>query len=731
MGNLRRSRITGVSNPTWETMLVGGGGFITGMDSQGGVLLARSDTPNSLYRWSAAANKWIGLLTSYSLPSGYVMSYGPTTASAGPANGVWEARIAPSNTSKFYMIYCNSPFVSTDSGASWTNIRGSGWPTDAFEANSSERNLNYRMMVISNNDNKVFVGTPTQGTYKTIDGGANWSKDTNLATPTSVGTYFAEDVASAGQTLYAAVHGTGVYRSVNGGTSWSRLNTTGEPTSFSSGMHMIVDQNGKLWLTNGSNLKTWANGVGWVNTAMTDGPAAVYVDPNNANNVLSVSYGGRFYKSTDGGTTFPQSRIPDMHIDGTGDALWMDWDCIGGYQEGGSGYSPGSYGLSTACLLSDNAGNVYYPNGFGVLKQTNANIFDGNSDVTNWLSFSRGMESIDANYLIHPPGGNPVGTCWDVILWNFTDSRTYAASYGPDDNFYGPMPNYGVQNRGWNLDYASSNPDYLVLCWSQGGYYSTNKGVNWQPFTNTSGSPWARAWLGACAAASTPNNIVVMVEGTQPAYTTDGGVNWSSCTYAGNDNQNFPSLGCASFVCADRVIANRFYIRSPGDGWYLSTNSGATFSKVSSDTRGDAFTRVKCVPGNAGHVFWVTGQSLNLQPEANALLRISVDSASTFNTLSDFIAVEDVGFGTIVSGQTYPTIYLAAYRSSASKYGIWECVDFNPTTRAGTWTLLSNSDGTNYPEGHFAAITGVAGDPDVDHRVSVCYTNGGFKRYRS
>jgi hypothetical protein len=87
-------------------------------------------------------------------------------------------------------------------------------------------------------------------------------------------------------------------------------------------------------------------------------------------------------------------------------------------------------------------------------------------------------------------------------------------------------------------------------------------------------------------------------------------------------------------------------------------------------------------------------------------LKWSTNSCASFSTLSGFRSVEDVGFGTVVSGQTYPTIYIAAYRTSTSTYGVYKCNNFNPSTGAGTWTLMTNADGTNYPEGWFAAISG-------------------------
>ena len=84
-------------------------------------LLARSDTPPAIYRFDATANKWLPLHTSYTMPPAYVVSYGTNAVL-----GVWEARICPSLTTKFYMIYNNKPFVSKNSGGTWALANGMG-----------------------------------------------------------------------------------------------------------------------------------------------------------------------------------------------------------------------------------------------------------------------------------------------------------------------------------------------------------------------------------------------------------------------------------------------------------------------------------------------------------------------------------------------------------------------------------------------------------------------------
>src|SRR5260221_5796840 len=119
------------STPTWHTLPVGGGGFMRGMDivQSNNTMLVRSDTPPSLWLFNVAQNKWLPLITAYSMPVAFQVSYGTNAAV-----GCWEARICPSLTTKFYMLYSNAVFVSTNSGgALWLLYSFSGITDDAAD----------------------------------------------------------------------------------------------------------------------------------------------------------------------------------------------------------------------------------------------------------------------------------------------------------------------------------------------------------------------------------------------------------------------------------------------------------------------------------------------------------------------------------------------------------------------------------------------------------------------
>lgn len=715
-------------------------------------MIVRSDTPPALWRWSVSANKWLPLVTAYSMPTAYQTSFGTNAAA-----GCWEARICPSNTQKFYMFYGGTigsgptiPWVTTNQGGTWTAANGTGFPTvtdvDANANGSAE--FNYKMAVDPHNDAIVYLGLPSQGLWKTTNSGGSWAQDTGVTASTSIGIAIAFDPASVvggvTQTIYACSNGQGVWRTTNAGGSWTKLNTTGMPTAY---CQMVVDSTGKLWLSTGTGSRsvwTWTPST-WVNNSVSDGIGLgpIAVDPNQPLNVVTSSPQGRTYLSVDGGTTWTASTIITT-INGTGDDPWMSFGPAAGFQTPGYtpppsyGYSGGSYGISMGAFAFDSASNLYCSHGFGILESTNP-FANWNTAIT-WNSKSRGTEALDTTCIVHPPHGNPIGTAWDLPIWNFpnylSNPTSYPAYYGPTTDFNGPMPNYGVQGvRGWHIDYASSapNPAFLVSLTAAGGFYSPDSGVSWTIFPAQ--TPFTRSFFSGSVASSTATNHIAWCEGDVPYFTTNNGTGWTACTYAGN--QFGVSFAPSTYVCADRVTANKFYIYSEGDGFYSSTNSGTTFTKVSSFHVSTGQPRFKAVPGNAGHVFWTPGISLNALPQTSDFLYWNTNSAASsssgatdlWNTLSDFNSVFDFGFGTVVSGQAYPTIYLAAYRISTGVLGVYKCINFNPSTGTGTWTLMTNSDGTALPEGWFAPINSVAGDPAIDGSCSIAYQNGGFKRY--
>ena len=235
---------------------------------------------------------------------------------------------------------------------------------------------------------------------------------------------------------------------------------------------------------------------------------------------------------------------------------------------------------------------------------------------------------------------------------------------------------------------------------------------------------WSNGGYGSIA-CSTPSNIVIQVPNGL-FYTVNGGVNWIAASYAGN-NAAYPYTRGMHFICADPNVANKFLISSPGDGIYKSTDSGATWSKVSSfNPASRGFDQhLIGIPGQAGH-FLITGGYLDnaTPPQPGGALYRSTDDGVTWPAITNVGEVWCMDYGTTVSGQSYPTIYFAGWanRGSGMEFGVWKTID-----NFSTFTLLGN---THYPMGWYSVIGGIAGDKNIDGACSISYFGGGFKTFR-
>ena len=198
-----------------------------------------------------------------------------------------------------------------------------------------------------------------------------------------------------------------------------------------------------------------------------------------------------------------------------------------------------------------------------------------------WTDMSAGIENLVANEIIVPPGGNPVLASWDRPFFEITNPNAYPSTYGP--------VNSAQIVAGWSVDYASSNPSFIVGLADWWGVeesgYSTNGGQTWTTFA--SDIPGAdSAFMGGTIAASTPQNIIwAPADNQQPYYTLNGGSTWSPITLPGVSS--WSGFDWAYYldqrsVTADRVLANTFYLYYPGQGVFETTNGGATLDKCPS-----------------------------------------------------------------------------------------------------------------------------------------------------
>ena len=165
---------------TWSTIPIGGGGYCDGIDiaPDGLTTVVKSDTHPAPYLKSGS--RFLPLSIATSMPAIYVGTRNNTDKLA---VGVWEVRICPSITSKFYMITVDPAgklFVTTNAGTTWTEL--ANFPAQGdLESNDQYRSYCYRMAVDPQNDNILFIGTVSKGLHRSLDGGVTWSVRTVVA----------------------------------------------------------------------------------------------------------------------------------------------------------------------------------------------------------------------------------------------------------------------------------------------------------------------------------------------------------------------------------------------------------------------------------------------------------------------------------------------------------------------------------------------------------------------
>lgn len=692
--------ISGAGLTTWSTLKIGGGGYLTGLDiAVDGTKVVRTDTYGA-YRW--AGSQWTQLVTMQSMPA--------AQAGLGKGAGVNEIRIAPSNTSRLYMNFNGQMFISNNSGDTWSLL--SNYSTVSWDANNTGvKDRGPFIAVDPANADIVFAGTPSSSLRRSLNAGSTFSNMSTVASPSGgVPHFIAFDPTSAvsggaTQGIYAASNGTGVYQTTNGGTSWTLLNSAGMPTSMG---RMVVDgANGNLWVIDTSSetqtpwkgqVKKFSGGV-WSNASLpTDKHSITF----NGSTVYVVDDVGDVTVSTNSGSSWGTDGDPNPIRVAT-DVPWLQNTNEGLMSAGDAAWN----------FLTN---RLEFAQGIGYWYAAAAQI----GVTTTWTSQTIGIEQLVARWAISPwvSGSKPLVTTLDRPIFRSADPNTYPSNHGVNYN--------NVLVNGYSTDWATSDPTFIGVIANNGGTdtsgKSTDGGVTtpWTEFVSktplqSGGNP------GGGMAVSTASNIVWAPSNnsTNIYFTTNGGTSWSTSTTGTSDGWGNSSSLNRQIVCADRVTANKFYAYNQGPtaaGVYSSTNSGSTYTRVKTGTLSafDNFNAsLRCVPGNANHLFFTGGPIGGPTNDADQLQR-STDGGANWSNVTNVKAIK-VGFGKIAPGQTYPSIYVYGFLSSV--FGIFRSDD-----NASSWVTISNG----YPMGSFDEIQTIEGDANTYGTVYIGFSGSGF-----
>lgn len=680
---------------SWKPMKIGGGGWMVGMDihpSKGGPMYARTDVSGA-YRWEPSSSSWKQLLTSDSLPPGYV--------GYGKYRGVDSLVAAPSDPDIAYMAYEGEIFRSSNRGDLWTATGFSGNRV-GMEPNGDGRQEGERLGVDPHNSNVVYYGSIGQGLWFTEDAGAIWTKvnaipvgtpqhgvntvvfDRNSGTvPTATG-------ALKTRVIYVTVDSGGVFQSMDAGATWTRISDASGPPSSPRIRDAAIGPDSTFYVTcdnvagaSGSVWKYSPDGAWKDITPSGSQPYwAIAVSPSDPALIVVLCNGGQAFVSRDQGSTWTSpafSRIsPVIGWLGTQEHHW--------FSTGEIGFAPD--------------GRLWFAEGFGIWFT---------DDITGknipWHAASEGIEEACGNDIIAPPGGKPVAAMWDIGVFRFDDPDAYAAQRA--------VPYFMSAT---SLDWCPADPSFIAAVFrNQNAFpphirefgYSTDGGVSWHMQT----VPAALDYGNIAVSAASPEKIVWAPAGARPLhYTTDRGNTWKPSSLDGAEFSASMNIWASQKpLCADRVLPGTFYFYHTGTGGILrSTDGGATFTRSGKTTPHCYNATLKAAPGHAADLWLAEGSG------AKGGLWHSSDGGQNWTAIPFFDRAFNLGFGKPQKDDSYPALYVAGI--AQGQVGIYRSVD-----EGRTWDKIGL-----FPLGVFDWIDAVDGDKQLFGKVYIGFAGTGF-----
>jgi len=486
---------------------------------------------------------------------------------------------------------------------------------------------------------------------------------------------------SATQTIYVGVadNGTSIYRSTDGGASWDAL--PGQTTGYLP-HHGVLGSNGLLYITysdgvgpyDGQKGDVWkydtASGA-WtsispVPSSSSDdyyGYGGLAVDAQHPDTIMVAALNSWWpdtilFRSLDAGATWTRiwdwAGYPSRSFRYAQDISAAPWLTFNGNP------SPPETAPKLGWMVGDLEIDPHDSN--RMLYGTGATIY-GADDLTAWDSGgtihisvkAKGIEETAVLDLVSPPSGAPLlSALGDVCGFRHDDLSTVPAKMFGSPTF----------SSSTGIDFAELSPGFVVRV----GNADTSSGVKRAAFSYDGGTSWFQANSepsggggGNVAAAADASRVVWSPEGGTVSYSTDNGNSWTACS----------GVPTGARVAADRVDPKKFYGAASGN-LYVSANGGQTFTAGATGLPSSA--RIKAVPGREGDV-WLAG--------GDGGLWHSTDSGATFTKLSSVEKADTIGFGKAASGQSYVALYTSGQVDDVR--GIYRSTD-----AGASWTRLND-----------------------------------------
>ncbi len=662
-------------NYHWDTVAMGGGGFVSGIvtsKSERGVVFARTDVGGA-YRYDNQNGRWIALQDWLSESNTGLM-------------GVEALAIDPKNAANVYMLAGTSYYNNGKTAILRSSDYGKHFDvvdvTAQFKAhgNGMGRSTGEKLQVDPASSNVLYVGTRRDGLFKSVDSGATWSRVNGLnvtSTPDDNGiTFVLPDPASVSQgvtkRIYVGVSrygsvGPNLYLSKDGGATFAPV--AGAPAGLIP-QRAAITSKGRMYMT-------YANGVGphgfsdseplttgqiweyntiggaWTNITpsftisggITPPYSGISVDPSNPKHLVAstlgawafqqhqpATWGDRVFTSLDGGRNWTDVFANGMTVDGNG----VEW-----------GASTSIHWLGTVEFDPFDPKSVWAVSGNGVFRTS-----DIDAPVSGWKFDVKGMEETGVYSLESLPGGSLVSAIGDFDGFIQADAGQYGTRHAPD---------------------MGSNTGLAVA--AQANNVMARVGSKLYTSTNTGSS-----WVQAPSMNGTRGNVALSADGfvllhspqdsTTTYRSTDFGANWTPVAGLAVNNAR---------PVADPVNPAKFYVYDrPTGNLMISTDGGASFSlQKQLGPWGNTF--VRATPGREGDLWACL--------EWNGLNH-STDSGATFTPVAGISSCSTMGLGKEAPGASYPTLYM--WGTVAGTRGMLRSID-----QGASWVRV-NDDAHQY-----------------------------------
>ncbi|OKL62946.1 hypothetical protein UA08_01766 [Talaromyces atroroseus] len=652
---------------TWKNVVTGGGGgFVPGIvfnPSAQGVAYIRTDIGGP-YRLNSD-DTWTPLLDGVNNSNWQVRAVAHDW-------GIDALATDPVDTERLYVavgMYTNewdpnpgSILRSTDKGDTWDET------VLPFKVggNMPGRGVGERLAVDPNDNSILFFGARSgHGLWKSTDYGVTWSNVTSFTWTDASSTYTSDPVGIAWVTFDSTSGSEGsptprifvgvvdteesVFKSEDGGATWSWV--SGEP------MYGFLPHKGVLSPAEQTLYISYSNGAGPYDG--TNGTVHKYnISTGVWTDISPTSMASTYYGY---GGLAVDLQVPGTIMVAALNCWWPD-ELIWRSLDSGETWSPiwdwngypninyyYDYDISNAPWLQDDTSSAEFPVRVGWMVEALAiDPFDSNHwlygtgetiygghDLLKWdsahnitlESLAVGVEEMAVIGLIAPPGGPELlSVVGDDGGFYHTDLDT-----APEQAFHSPT--YGSTN---GIDYAGNNPAYIV----RAGASSTLPTVS---LSTNFGLTWSADY--AASSSTVPGSVALSANGDTVLLVPTSGsplVSTYSSTFS-----TVSTLPSGAAIASDKSNNTVFYGGSAGS-FYISTNSGVSFTKTVSLGSSTAVNAIRVHPSVAGDV-WVS---------TDIGLWHSTNYGSSFTQIgSGCTAGWSFGFGKALTTSSYPVLF--------------------------------------------------------------------------